>query len=137
MTRYILFTILAFTLITTAKAQKSDTLKGLEADTLVFVTVEHEPKFPGGMRHFYEYITTTISYPAEARKNHSQGKVFVSMIVEKDGSISNVKVVRGVTKELDEEAIRVIKGSPKWNPGTQNGEPVRVRYTIPFSFYLP
>jgi TonB family protein len=102
----------------------------------IFTAVEHEPEFKGGEKAFFRYLQTSLHYPAEAVKNHIQGTVFISFIVEADGSLSNVKVVRSVSPDIDAEAIRVIQGSPRWIPGTQNDRPVRVSYTIPLGFSL-
>jgi protein TonB len=132
----IFFILTAILCVLSAKAQQSDTLKGLAADTLVFYSVEHMPEFPGGMDQFYHYLATTIRYPLEARLNKQQGRVIIQMIVEKDGSLSHIKVIRGASRSLNEEAIRVISSCPKWNPGVQNGKSVRVMYSIPISFNL-
>lgn len=102
----------------------------------IYFAVEQEHEFKGGKVAFYNYLKNSIRYPAKAVENHTQGKVFVSFIVEKDGSLSNLKVVKGVSGELDAEALRVLKNSPNWNPGTQNGIIVRVFYTVPISFVL-
>lgn len=101
-----------------------------------FVSLEQQPSFPGGMDEFYKYLGKTVKYPAEAVKLKKEGKVFLSFVVEKDGSLTDIKVERGVGFGLDEEAIRVIKASPKWIPGIQKGEKVRVKYNIPLSFTL-
>jgi protein TonB len=132
----ILFTLISLTIILAAKAQTPDTLKGLAADTVLFYTVEHEPEFPGGLAQFYKYVITTLRYPADARAITKQGKVIVQFIIEKDGSISHVKVLRKVFPSLDAEAVRVVIGSPKWIPGMQNGYRLRVVYTLPISFNL-
>ncbi|SRR5258708_6056916 len=102
----------------------------------IFTAVEHEPEFKGGVKVFYKYLQESLHYPAIAKKNNIQGKVFLSFIVEKDGSITNVKIARGLSKEIDAEAMRVIQASPKWIPGTQNGKAVRVAYVMPLSFTL-
>lgn len=105
-------------------------------DDKIFVVVEHEPDFKGGMVAFHKYLQKNILYPAKSFENRIQGNVFVTFIVEMDGSLSDLKVVRGVSDDIDAEAIRVIKDSPKWNPGMQNGIIVRVAYTLPISFSL-
>jgi protein TonB len=102
----------------------------------IFTAVEKEPAYPGGIESFYNYLRNTIRYPAVAKENNVQGKVFVSFVVEKDGSLTDIKVVRGIGSGCDEEAVRVLKSSKKWNPGIQNGRPVRVAYTMPISFAL-
>ena len=83
-----------------------------------------------------EYLSKNIIYPAEAEKNGFQGRVVVTYVVEKDGSLSQVKVAKGVEPSLDAEAVRVISSMPKWTPGKQNGEPARVKYTLPVTFKL-
>jgi len=101
-----------------------------------FVSIEKVPDFPGGMKKFYEYLGKSIKYPVTAQNNNVQGKIFLSFTVEKDGELNDVQVIRGLGSGLDEEALRVIKGSPKWNPGIQNGDPVRVKYHIAVNFTL-
>ncbi|MHA4893515.1 TonB family protein [Pedobacter sp. PWIIR3] len=101
-----------------------------------FVTLETQPSFPGGMEKFYEYISKTVKYPKEAPDKNIQGKVFLTFVVETDGSLSNIKIDRTLSPQLDEEAVRILKASPKWIPGTQNGQNVRVKYNIPISFSL-
>jgi|SRR5665213_2118235 len=131
-----LFISILTLVVFTATAQKSDTLKGLAADTLIFTSVQQEPEFPTGLDNFYRLLMMNIRYPARAREHHTQGRVIVTMIIEKDGSLSQVKVVRGIGDGCDEESVRVIKLSPPWKPGMQNGRPVRVAYSIPISFRL-
>ena len=101
-----------------------------------YTIVEQMPEFPGGQAALLKYIAQSIKYPRIATENGVQGKVFVSFVVDKSGSISHAKVVRGVDSALDTEAIRVIKSMPKWIPGKQNGETVRVSFTIPINFVL-
>lgn len=101
-----------------------------------FVSIEKVPEFQGGMKKFYEYLGKSIKYPTLAQDNNIQGKVFLCFTVEKDGELSDVQVIRGLGSGLDEEALRVIKASPRWNPGIQNGEPVRVKYNIQVNFTL-
>ncbi len=101
-----------------------------------FDVVEQMPEFPGGTPELMKYISTNVKYPAEATKNGAQGRVLVQFIVEKDGSISEVEVIKKVNEHLDAEAVRVVNAMPKWKPGKQNGEPVRVKYTLPISFRL-
>jgi periplasmic protein TonB len=102
----------------------------------IFTAVEKEPEFPGGIASFYKYLGNNIHYPAVAKENGTQGKVFLAFVVEKDGSLTDIKVARGIGSGCDEEAIRVLKNSPHWKPGIQNGRPVRVSYTIPVTFAL-
>ncbi|MBC8004090.1 MAG: energy transducer TonB [Verrucomicrobia bacterium] len=112
--------------------------KIVEEDTVSapYTIVEQMPEFPGGELALRKWIGANVKYPAIATENGVQGKVFVNFVVDKDGRISTVKVVRGVDSSLDKEAIRVIKSMPKWIPGKQNGETVRVSYTIPVNFVL-
>lgn len=102
----------------------------------IFTAVEKEPGFQGGIEKFYKYLQNNIHYPAVAKENNVQGKVFVTFVVERDGSLTDIKVVRGIGSGCDEEAQRVLRNSPKWTPGIQNGRPVRVQYTMPISFTL-
>lgn len=101
-----------------------------------FVSMEYPPTYPDGMDKFYKYIGDNLRYPPMAQDNNIQGKVYVSFTIEKDGSVADVKVDRKLGYGCDEEAIRVIKGSKRWNPGMQNGKPARVRYNMPISFTL-
>ena len=98
--------------------------------------VEKMPQFPGGTGKLFEFLSMNVKYPAEAEKNNVQGRVIVTFVVEKDGNVANAKVVRSVHPSLDSEALRVINSMPKWTPGMQNGETVRVKYTVPVTFRL-
>lgn len=102
----------------------------------IFVVVENMPEFPGGELALRKYIASAIKYPTIAQENGIQGKVFVNFVVDRDGSISNAKIARGVDPSLDKEALRVVNTLPKWKPGMQRGKPVRVSYTVPISFQL-
>ena len=102
----------------------------------VFDVVEQMPSFPGGQQKLMDYLSENIRYPKELAEACIQGRVIVSFIVEKDGSISNVKVLKSLDPLLDKEAVRVVSGMPKWNPGKQNDVAVRVRYIIPVTFRL-
>ncbi len=102
----------------------------------IYQIVEQIPKFPGGESALMEYVSKNVAYPEEAKEKEIQGRVFIGFVVEKDGSVSNVKVLRGIGGGCDEEAVRVIKGMPKWKPGMQKGKPVRVSYQIPINFKL-
>ena len=106
------------------------------SETEVFTIVEEMPAYPGGDDKLYEYLGKNIKYPQIARESGIQGRVFVNFVVEPDGSVSNVKVMRGIGGGCDEEAVRVIKTMPKWKPGKQRGKAVRVTYTIPVVFKL-
>ena len=102
----------------------------------VYQIVEEMPKFPGGEDALMDYVSKNVVYPKEAQEKGISGRVFVGFIVEKDGSVSNVKVLRGIGGGCDEEAVRVISGLPKWRPGKQEGKPVRVSYQMPINFKL-
>ncbi|RZK78514.1 MAG: TonB family protein [Pedobacter sp.] len=101
-----------------------------------FTSLDVAPSFPGGMEKFYQFLKRTVKYPAEAQTNNISGKVFLSFIIEKSGALTDIKVDRGLGYGLDEEAIRVLKESPDWIPGSQKGKKVRVKYHIPLSFSL-
>ena len=102
----------------------------------VFDKVDEMPHFPDGMAGLMQYLSTNVRYPKDAKESGTQGSVIVSFIVEKDGSISNAKVTKPTYSSLDEEALRVVSAMPKWVPGKQNGEAVRVKYAVPVSFRL-
>ncbi len=102
----------------------------------VFDVVEQMPSFPGGNSALMEYLSKNVKYPVVAQENGVQGRVVVSFVVERDGSITDVKVVKSVDPSLDKEAARVVSSMPKWIPGKQNGSAVRVKYNVPVSFRL-
>jgi periplasmic protein TonB len=102
----------------------------------VFRAVETYPEFPGGLDAMIKFFSGNVKYPATAKKNGTQGRVIVNFIVEKDGTLTNVKVSRGIGDGCDEEAVRVVKLSSPWKPGTQGGKPVRISYSMPVSFTL-
>ena len=107
-----------------------------EDDEEFFMVVENMPEFPGGDLGLMKYIQKNIKYPAIAKEYNIKWKVFIQFIVDKTGSVINVKVVRVVDKNLDAEAVRVIKSLPKYKPGKQRGKPVRVMFTVPINFTL-
>ena len=102
----------------------------------IFQIVEEMPAYPGGDEKLMEYVAKNITYPQIARETGIQGRVFVGFVVEPDGSVSNVKVLRGIGGGCDEEAMRVVKSMPKWKPGKQRGKAVRVSYMLPVNFKL-
>ena len=102
----------------------------------IFKVVEVMPEFPGGAAKMMEYIQKNMKYPMMARESDIQGRVFVNFVVEPDGSISNVAVLRGIGGGCDEEAVRVVQSMPKWNPGKQRGTAVRCAFTVPIIFKL-
>jgi protein TonB len=102
----------------------------------IFTVVESMPEFPGGTGELYKYLGQSIKYPPLAKESGIQGRVFVNFVVEPDGSISNVKVLRGIGGGCDEEAVRVVESMPSWKPGKQRGKAVRVSYNLPIKFTL-
>jgi periplasmic protein TonB len=106
-----------------------------EADE-IFTIVEDQPTPAGGMQAFYKYVSDNLKYPAQARRMGIEGKVFVQFVVDRDGKLNEVQAVKGIGAGCDEEAVRVIQGAPKWNPGKQRGRPVRVRMILPITFKL-
>jgi len=105
-------------------------------ETHIFLVVENMPEFPGGESSMYKFIGNNIEYPRMAKESGISGRVFVTFVVERNGSVTDVQVLRGIGGGCDEEAIRVIKMMPKWNPGKQRGKPVRVQYRMPIKFTL-
>ena len=110
----------------------------VEEDTITppYNVVEQMPEFPGGESALQRFLMANVKYPSIAAENGVQGKVYVNFVVDRVGAISNVKVVRGVDPAVDKEAVRVVKSMPKWIPGRQNGEAVRVSFTVPINFVL-
>lgn len=107
-----------------------------QEENKVFDVVEQMPSFPGGNGALMQYLSSNVRYPVVAQENGVQGRVVVSFVVEKDGSITDVNVVRSVDPSLDKEAARVVRSMPNWIPGKQNGSAVRVKYNVPVSFKL-
>ena len=105
-----------------------------EVSTKVFDVVEEMPSFPGGMAALMKYIKDNLRYPEICREGAAMGRVNVVFIVNEDGSLSDVKVIRSIIPELDKEAIRVVKSMPKWNPAKQNGKVVKMKYVVPVNF---
>lgn len=110
--------------------------KHVVEETKIFTVVEQMPMYPGGDAALMGYLRDNIHYPTIAAENGVQGRVVVGFVVERDGSITDVKILRGVDPSLDREAMRVVKSMPRWNPGKQNGSAVRVKYQVPVSFRL-
>ena len=110
--------------------------KPKEEETKVFDVVEQMPQFPGGPQALFEYLSKNIKYPVVAEENGIQGRVIVTFVVERDGSITDVRVAKSVDPSLDKEAQRVVRSMPHWIPGKQNGSAVRVKYTVPVTFRL-
>lgn len=110
--------------------------KHVVEETKIFTVVEQMPMYPGGDAALMGYLRDNIKYPTVAAENGVQGRVVVGFVVERDGSITDVNILRGVDPSLDREAMRVVKSMPRWNPGKQNGSAVRVKYQVPVSFRL-
>ncbi|HCE57190.1 MAG TPA: energy transducer TonB [Prolixibacteraceae bacterium] len=123
-------TLIDVTPIVTANDEEEE-----DADK-VFIIVEDDPEFPGGELALRAFIANAIKYPVIAQENGIQGKVYVTFVVGKDGSVKNAVIARGVDASLDKEALRVVNTLPKWNPGKQRGKPVNVSYTVPINFVL-
>lgn len=113
--------------------QAQTTTKGNELYS--FVALKNPPQFPGGLPKFYKFLSDNLKYPAAARAKNIKGNVFASFVIEKDGSLGDIKILRGLGSGTDEEAERVLKSSPKWKPGSLNGKPVRTQYNIPIKFF--
>lgn len=105
-----------------------------EPDYFLFVEEDSAPA--GGMQSFYQYLSKNLNYPKKAIRNGTEGKVYVQFIVNTDGSLTDLKVLKGISPECDQEALRVLANAPKWNPGKQRGRPVRVRMSMPIVFNL-
>ena len=118
------------------KVEKAQTHKDTTTDDKVYEVCEQMPTYEGGDAALLKYITDSVKYPELAKKHGVQGRLVIGFIVEKDGSLTDVKVLRPVDIDLDAEVLRVIKGMPKWIPGCQDEQLVRVRYNVPVSFRL-
>jgi len=132
-------TLLKFTTIivliisfSSAIAQTTDSTKNQD----IFITVETMPEYPGGEQTRLSFLANNIRYPKEEMAIGIQGTVYVQFVIEKDGSISNTKILRGVSSNIDKEVIRVVKLMPNWKPGTQKGEAVRAQFNMPVRFIL-
>jgi protein TonB len=133
MKKFLIMALMALFGLTTVSAQKTVVAK---KNQQVFDVVEKMPEYPGGQAALFEYLSTNVKYPADAEKQKIQGRVLVTFIVNTDGSITDIEVVKKAFPSLDAEAVRVISGMPKWTPGEQKGQKVRVKYTVPLSFNL-
>ncbi|MCU0358111.1 MAG: energy transducer TonB [Cyclobacteriaceae bacterium] len=102
----------------------------------IFLVVEESASPKGGMAAFYKFVSEKMKYPAQARRMGVEGKVFVEFVINRDGSITDVKAIKGIGAGCDEEAVRVVQSAPPWNPGKQRGKPVRQRYVVPIIFKL-
>lgn len=130
-----LFFLLLFITTINLSAQTDSTGKKIQAD-VVFDVVEEQPEFPGGTAELYKFIGDNFIYPKKCKKKNHQGKIYVSFVVAKDGSVEDVKILRGIDADLDAEALRIVKMMPKWKPGKQKGKLVKVRYNLPINCTL-
>ena len=133
MKKLLLMTLMAMLGFTTVSAQKTVVA---QKNQQVFDVVEQMPEYPGGIQALLDYLMENVKYPEDAEKQKIEGRVIAVFVVETDGSISNVEVVKPVFPSLDAEAVRVLSGMPKWTPGKQSGKVVRVKYTVPINFQL-
>lgn len=117
---------------------QSDQVKKSDAniEDKIYSIVEHDPEFPGGWEGLYQWLATNVKYPEHAKENGIEGRVLVKFVIEKDGSVSDVRIASSPNEELSEEAVRVVRAMPKWKAGRQNGKKVRVQYTLPINFKL-
>lgn len=113
-----------------------DSVQDSTSKEMIYDMPENMPQYPGGGAALDRFIQANIKYPAEAKSQGIQGKVYVQFIVEKDGTLTDIQVRKGVHKALDAEAVRVVSIMPNWSPGTVRGKKVRVRYTLPITFHL-
>ena len=133
MKKLILLLLMAGCCLMTANAQKTVVS---QTDQKVFDTVEQMPEYPGGMQAMIEFLQTNMKYPEDAAKQKVEGRVMVQFVVETDGSVSDVHVAKQVFPSLDAEAIRVVQAMPKWTPGKEKGNVVRVKYNLPIVFRM-
>ena len=133
MKKLIMMSLMAMLGFTTVRAQKTVVA---QKEQKVFDIVEQMPEYPGGMEALFKYLSENVKYPEDAKKQKIEGRVLASFVVETDGSITNVEVVKPAFPSLDAEAVRVLSSMPNWIPGKQNGEVVRVKYTVPLVFNM-
>ena len=133
MKKLIILSLMALFGLTTVSAQKTVVA---QKNQKVFDVVEQMPEYPGGIQALFEYLSQNVKYPSDVENQKVEGRVIATFIVETDGTINNVEVVKPVFPSLDAEAIRVLSGMPKWTPGKQSGKEVRVKYTVPINFNL-
>lgn len=126
---------IAIDVVTDAVGEMASVTEGGDA-TAIFAVVEISPAFPGGMKAFFEYVARNYQYPIAAKEQGIKGKLILSFIVEKDGSLTDIQIVRNLGMGTGEEAVRLLQHAPKWKPGIQNGRPVRVRYQLPISLQI-
>lgn len=139
MKKILFIALLSFGFMANAMAQHFDegeeVIEQSESDK-VFEVVEKMPSFPGGQGALFDFMEKNIKYPKVAEDNGIQGRVLVTFIVKKDGSLSDVRVAKSADPALDKEAVRLVKSMPKWNPGIEKGQYVNVKFTLPVTFRL-
>ena len=133
MKKLLLMSLMAMMGLTTVNAQKTVVA---EKNQQVFDVVEQMPEYPGGIQALFEYLQQNVKYPEDAKNQKVEGRVIATFVVETDGTINNVEVVKPAVPSLDAEAVRVLSAMPKWTPGMQSGKVVRVKYTVPINFNL-
>lgn len=124
-------------LMTTGSVLAQDNVKNLllyEPDKTVYMIVEKQPEFPGGMQALKKFLHTNLQYPVAAKAANVSGKVYIQFVVRKDGRITDIDILKGLGFDCDEEAVRVVKQMPNWIPGSQSGRPLNVKYHLPVSF---
>lgn len=137
MKKILFIALLSFGFMANAMAQHFDEGEEvIEQSDKVFEVVDEMPSFPGGQSALFDFMAKNIKYPEVAEDNGIQGRVLVTFIVKKDGSLSDVRVAKSVDPSLDKEAVRIIKSMPKWNPGIHRGRYVNVKFTVPVTFRL-
>ena len=133
MKKLVLLSLMAICCLMTANAQKTVVS---QTNQKVYDTVDQMPEYPGGMQAMIEFLQTSMKYPEDAAKQKVEGRVMVQFVVETDGSVSGVHVAKQVFPSLDAEAIRVVQAMPKWTPGKNGGQVVRVKYNLPIVFRM-
>jgi protein TonB len=131
---FIVFLSMAASMSIAGNLPKADTSKKKTGNSGIFTANDIDPEYPGGVTKFYKFILKNLQYPEVAQLTGLSGKVYVSFIIERDGAISGVKPVKCLGAGCESEAVRVVSMSPAWKPGSQNGRPVRVQFTMPISF---
>lgn len=135
MKRVLFILALLFTYVM-VNAQNNTGSKEKTSNEKIYDVVEMPPSFPGGQAALLAWIASHVNYPQKAMESRIEGRVIVGFVIECDGSVSQAKIIRSVDPLLDDEAIRVVMGMPKWTPGRQNGKNVRVKYNVPVNFRL-
>ena len=133
MKKLIMMSLMAIFGLTTVSAQKTVVA---QKNQQVFDVVEQMPEYPGGPSALIEYLSQNVKYPEDAKQQKIEGRVLATFVVETDGSVSNVEVVKPAFPSLDAEAVRLLSAMPKWTPGKQNGKVVRVKFTVPINFAM-